>query len=303
MPPGLPVTTGDPLLDFALSLRSGVLTPIMRGISDANSQYAYLAILPLIYWLFSTRVGFVLMLADAGGTFAAVALKAGLGMPRPPNAGESVWLSSPSGAGFPSGHTTAAATTWFSLAGTLRSRPIAAMGVIVSVAVGFSRLYLGVHYTRDVVGAMVIGGGIGAVLWVGLPRIEAAFGRLSFERRLLLLAIFPALALINSSVEALIILSTAGGAAFGQIMANRFGWKLDGGGPWRLPWYGLLRIIIGVPVLGLLAVGLGDPTVAAPAFLLARFATLGVFVTLIGPRFFVAVESRLSRRPKDSPST
>jgi membrane-associated phospholipid phosphatase len=298
-----PLTTGDPLLDFALSLRSGWLTPIMKGISDANSEYAYLAILPLIYWLFSTRVGFALMLADASGTFAAVALKAGLGLPRPPNSGESAWLASPTGAGFPSGHTTAAATTWFSLAGTLRSRRLAAWGALVSVAVGFSRLYLGVHYTRDVVGAIFIGSALGALLWVGLPRIEAAVGRLDFKRRLLLLLVFPAFAILNNSPEALIILSTAGGAGLGQIISNRLGWKLDGGGPWRLPFYGMLRIIIGVPVLGLFAIGLGDPTTAAPAIILARFTGLGAFVTLVGPRTFVAVESRLSRKPKDSPST
>jgi len=47
------LTTGDPILDFALSLRSGLLTPVMKGVSDVNSEYAYLAILPLIYWLFS----------------------------------------------------------------------------------------------------------------------------------------------------------------------------------------------------------------------------------------------------------
>jgi len=53
------MTTGDPLLDLMLSWRSAALTPIMKGISDANDEYAYLALIPIIYWVLSRRIGFI----------------------------------------------------------------------------------------------------------------------------------------------------------------------------------------------------------------------------------------------------
>src|SRR5262245_12266235 len=209
------MTTGDPLLDFALSIRSAALTPIMKGISDANSEYAYLALIPLVYWLLSRRVGFLLLVADAAGTFAAVALKAGLGLPRPPNEGESAWLASATGMGFPSGHTTAAATTWASVAALRRSLLLGVLGALVTAAVAFSRLYLGVHYSRDVAGGALIGLSLGLVL-LAAPRLEAAVARLPVRARLALLLVFPAGALVNSSTEALVILSATGGAALGE---------------------------------------------------------------------------------------
>src|SRR5262245_12049431 len=129
------MATGDPLLDFALSLRGGAMTPLMKAVSEANSEYAYIVLVPVIYWLFSRRVGIQLMVADAIGTFAAVFLKETLASPRPPDSGETAWLGRADGYGFPSGHTTAAATSWATLAAALRSARVAVFGVAVVVAV------------------------------------------------------------------------------------------------------------------------------------------------------------------------
>jgi hypothetical protein len=94
-------------------------------------------------------------------------------------------------------------------------------------------------------------------------------------------------------VQGLVILSATGGAAFGEILADRLHWKLTTGDPRRLPAFGLLRAALGVPVLGLLALGLGNPAEASAVEVIARFTALGVFVTLLGPRLFIAVESLL----------
>jgi len=297
------MTTGDPVLDFVLSWRSSSLTPIMKGISAANSEYAYLALIPIVYWILSRRIGFVLLVADAAGTFAAVALKTSLGLPRPPNAGESAWLATADGAGFPSGHTTAAATTWGALAGITKAKRLFLLGALVTASVAVSRLYLGVHYTIDVVGGAAIGIILGALLFFGLPKIEAMIGRLPFARRFLFLVFFPLFALLNSTTDALVILSATGGAAFGEILADRLNWKVRTGHPRDLPLFGVARLVFGLPVLGLLALGLGDPTEAGAAEIIVRFTALGIFVTLLGPRLFLAIESRLARSSTIPPVT
>lgn len=292
------MATGDPLLDFALGLRSDALTPLMRALSDANSQYAYLVALPLVYWLLSRRVGFVLVLATAAGTCATVIMKDGFALPRPPDAGETAWLAEADGYGFPSGHTSAASTTWATLAARLRRAPLALVGAAVTVAVGLSRMYLGVHYGRDVIGGALLGLGVGLAVLLAVPALEARIRAAAPAQRFALAALLPALLLLNTSREAVVIVCAASGAVFGHLAGGELGakWTLRTGDPRGLPLFGLLRVGIGLPVLGLLALALGSPSSSDVLALAVRFTLLGVFMTLLGPRLFNEAESKLPAR-------
>ena len=110
------------------------------------------------WFLYRRRIGPAVLCAAASlGSLAIVtAVKDGIGRARP---AEPVHIASAAGASFPSGHATTSATaaltaivlTWPRLAE--RWRWIVAVGAsLVAVAVGFSRLVLGVHYPSDVVG-------------------------------------------------------------------------------------------------------------------------------------------------------
>jgi membrane-associated phospholipid phosphatase len=293
------MATGDPLLDFALSLRSDLLTPVMQAVSEANSAAAYIVILPLVYWVFSRRVGIVLFAADAFSTFLVVSLKDGLALPRPPDVGESAWLARGEGYGFPSGHTAAASTTWGSIAASLGSARVAGLGAAIVCAVAFSRLYLGVHWSGDVAGGALIGVAFAlAVLFGAKPAVER-LARAPRSLRFALVLTFPALLLVNRSPDALMILCAASGAFAGHLVANERHVVLRTGDPRRLPLWGVLRLAFGLPVLGLLAVGLGSPSASEPLALAARFTVLGAFVTLLGPWLFGALESRVRPPPEN----
>jgi undecaprenyl-diphosphatase len=86
-----------------------------------------------------------------------------------------------SGTSFPSGHTTAAAAcyTAFALVLGLRRSPrvralLFAAAVAIAVAVGCSRMFLGVHWFTDVLGGFVLG-------WAWFAVISIAFGGRLFE--------------------------------------------------------------------------------------------------------------------------
>jgi undecaprenyl-diphosphatase len=81
-----------------------------------------------------------------------------------------------SGPSFPSGHTTAAAATFAAIAIVLgrdgsstRRMLLAGVAVALAVAVGCSRVFLGVHWVTDALGGLILG-------WTWVALVAVAFG-------------------------------------------------------------------------------------------------------------------------------
>ena len=82
-------------------------------------------------------------------------------------------------ASFPSGHSTLAAATFLTLATVIASleprRATKALTYVVAVAltimVGFSRVYLGVHWPSDVLGGWCLGAAWALAGWIVLNRV------------------------------------------------------------------------------------------------------------------------------------
>lgn len=110
-----------------------------------------------------------------GGAIVGIALKAAFMRPRPEIVAHLVDVTSTS---FPSGHATNSAVVYLTLgallARTQRSRAVRAYLMSVAIAltltVGFSRVYLGVHWPSDVVAGWSIG-----AAWATLCAILARF--------------------------------------------------------------------------------------------------------------------------------
>ena len=109
--------------------------------------------------------------AVLGGTLLSSLLKAGFERPRPDLVAHLVEVSSQS---FPSGHATLSAVTWLTL-GTLlatvqprRRLKAYVLGVAIAVTllVGTSRVYLGVHWPTDVIAGWCIGTAWALLSWL-----------------------------------------------------------------------------------------------------------------------------------------
>ncbi len=104
-------------------------------------------------WMWGRRVAYGLLAVVVVEGGLKMALNQVVSMPRPDAPGlvkyEHVSVSS-----FPSGHVSTATALWSWLA--IRGRVSWAIPAVVAVLVGTSRLYLGVHYVGDVVGAVLL---------------------------------------------------------------------------------------------------------------------------------------------------
>ena len=117
-----------------------------------------------------THAALFVLVAVGGGQLLSTLLKIGFDRPRPdlvPH-GSVVYTAS-----FPSGHSMMAAVTYLTLGALLaRVQPrrrlklyLVALAIILTVAVGVSRVYLGVHWPSDVLAGWAIGAAWALLCW------------------------------------------------------------------------------------------------------------------------------------------
>jgi membrane-associated phospholipid phosphatase len=147
-------------VDWIVAIQSlgGWLEAPMRFFSYLGSQDFFFLVLPLIYWSVNSRlglrVGMILMTSVSINFFA----KLWFASPRPYWVSSQVnALSSESTFGTPSGHAQNAVSVWGIIASSIR-RPWAWVTAFALVFfIGFSRMYLGLHFVHDVVAGWLIG--------------------------------------------------------------------------------------------------------------------------------------------------
>jgi undecaprenyl-diphosphatase len=127
------------------------------------------------------RAASVVAFASISGTLANALLKQVFARPRPsvvPHLREAMSSS------FPSGHAMESAIVYLTLGamlmhiadGKITKFYILGMAVLLTLLVGISRVYLGVHYPTDVIGGWIIGFAWASLCWLGAQWLEARSG-------------------------------------------------------------------------------------------------------------------------------
>lgn len=162
-----------PVARYVAAHRTGTLNMVMRAASTAGGPLVLGAITVVagvalgIIW----RVRGAVLLAAVtvvGNSVLTLALKQAVARPRPPLGGA---LAGADGYAFPSGHAATAAAAFgvlaFLCAAPLRARAarvaIWAGAAMLTTLVGISRIYLGVHWSTDVMGGWAFG-----ALWLAV---------------------------------------------------------------------------------------------------------------------------------------
>lgn len=158
---------------WVVAHRTGGLTTLARLLSAIGSQKILLPVAGVAALLLLGRRRLLLagfLVAGWGGALLLYnVIKHFVHRPRPPAA---IWLMKVTSTSFPSGHATQSLATFVALAFVVAALAAgagrAAKGVafVLAAGVGWSRVYLGVHWTTDVIAGWLIGAAwIAIVLW------------------------------------------------------------------------------------------------------------------------------------------
>jgi membrane-associated phospholipid phosphatase len=158
------------------------LTILMRAITNIGSTAIYLFLFPFVYWCVDEKKGLRLAMVLFISTWINLALKFFLNQPRPffTDYDPSVGLVLEIMGGFPSGHAQNSLVILMILASwkIIPRLSRAAHYCITSflcLLIGFTRIYLGVHFPTDVFGGWLIGGLVLAAYFLAGGRIKTWF--------------------------------------------------------------------------------------------------------------------------------
>ncbi len=251
-------------------------------VSQLGSYVFYVVLLLIGYWTFNKRESVILTYVLIVSVLTNYWLKVIIANERPPS---SYWHPGADAPNYstPSGHSQLSASLYGWFAVRIKTWWMALLAVVLTFLIGFSRIYLGVHYLGDV----LIGWGVGILIVIAFYYLEKParefFSQYKFEHLLLSVFIIGLLMIViaallppppNDNFGALGGLTM--GLALGLALENKFvGFSVEApnGQKWRL----VLRVVIGLVLVIGVMIGL-SPILPSEDLLLR---TVRYFLTAI----------------------
>ena len=143
---------GIDVIKIIQSIENLFLSKIMIFITNMGSAYFYFPLLLLIFWCIDEKKGARLAFFIMLGAWLNVTCKFLLKQPRPYQLDVSVGRILEKTYGFPSAHAQMSLSFWFPLSLWYGKKNLFIAAILFSLLMGFSRLYLGVHFPTDLLG-------------------------------------------------------------------------------------------------------------------------------------------------------
>ena len=220
----------DAILDWGIDVvlwlqqASPGLDGLFEFFTFLGDEEFYLILLPVVYWSIDRATGVRLVIIALFSSLVNTVAKSIGGQPRPFTYDDRVVpLVSADGYGLPSGHTQSAVVIWGFASLEVRRRWMWFVAVMLTLGVGLSRIYLGVHFPTDVLG----GAALGLVVLLSWNtygvRAELWFCRLRLSRQLAMVAVVPLVVIaLFPEEDAVTAGATFIGMGSGIILERRF---------------------------------------------------------------------------------
>ena len=138
-------------------IKSPPLTVIMQGITFFGSELIYLLLLPFFFWCVDEKKGLRLGILVLLSAWINISLKDLFKQPRPYDLAPELGLAKESSYGIPSGHAQNSLVFWFNIALWKKNIMRYIPALLITLVIGFTRLYLGVHFPTDLFAGWLIG--------------------------------------------------------------------------------------------------------------------------------------------------
>ncbi len=269
---------------------SPLLQAFFEAVTFMGEEYFFLVFVPILYWSVDTaagaRVGFAFLIS----AYVNPILKDFFMEPRPYQINPEVSEHTVAGSGMPSGHAQSGIFVWGVLAAQVKRPWFWVFALILALLIGFSRVYLGVHFPHQVLAGWVVGAVLLVLFLILDPRVERLVGHLSLAPQLLVTLGVPLLLALlyphNDTVSATAVMA---GFGSGLVLCLRF-IPFSAAGIW---WQRIARSIAGIVVLLVLYVALsavfpGEEAgeTIAYSFRFLRYGILGIWISLGAPWMF-----------------
>jgi len=287
-------------------LRSPVGDVLFTALSWMGSEAAYMLLLTFVYLCVNHRFGFHLFVVFLLTAFVNGEVKQWVSTVRPflahPDVIHGIYLSSAEGPAFPSGHAQNAAAVWGLMALRTGDRRARLAIIALVLLIGFSRLYLGLHWPADVIGGLLLGAAmVGAYLLI-VGRLGARMARTPPAVWALTAAAGSAL-MVAMAGHVAVCLQSAGallGAVLGYLLLEARGGYQERAKPLGqvAKMITALALLMAVRVVPKLVLGPSDPV----TFL--RYALIGFTCAYVLPALFRGLQrpGQLDSQPKDDPN-
>lgn len=258
----------NPFFDFLFQL-----------ITICGEQIVLISIISIIYWALDKKFGEYIAYSVLTSVLLNNVIKDIFKMKRP--IGEegirTLREQTATGYSFPSGHTQSASSFYGSMAIYLKNRVMYIIATVMIILIGFSRLYLGVHYPKDV----IVGGILGVLTSLICYKL---YNRV--ENKMLLyvvtFAIFiPALTFAHSA-DFIKGMGTYLGFIIGIYIEKRYvNFSTEGNTGNKI-----IRVLLGIVILLVLQLGLKVILPSGTIFSFIRYALISLIGIGVYPMIF-----------------
>ena len=148
---------GIHIIEQIQSIRFPLLDAFFKIITLLGNEEFYLIFFPILFWSLDIKLGYKLGLIFLFSAYLNQSLKELFAQPRPVELKAGLNLIEEGGYGLPSGHAQMAMVIWGGLALIVKRSWYRLMAALLILLIGFSRIYLGVHFPTDVFAGWLLG--------------------------------------------------------------------------------------------------------------------------------------------------
>ncbi len=270
-------------------VESPLLDSFFRVITSLGDELFYLLLFPLLLWCvdfyLGIRVGIIFLLS----VYVNTGLKEIFQQPRPFDILAEIQKVHASGYGFPSGHAQSSLIVWGSIAYWEKQIWIRNLSVLLILLIGFSRIYLGVHFPTDILGGWLFGGLILGLSYFIFLKIKLDFIQRNMIFKIIGITLFPVILLqFQSSPDIISSVAALTGVGYGLLF---FSSSIGGirPGNWLQRLFSFLVGIIGIGIL-YFGLKLILPSEDQSFYQLSRFSRyllLGIWISFGAPWLFI----------------